>query len=214
MCSIRPAVCGIQLPVMLSCLAMTLTENIDSGARTDMTYSHRSNTKCNSAAVTAFDKENNGYEYSADHLILGNNHNDHIVEQVTKFKNHCGELCDIGHSSEYNNTKFADELRRKDPNGNLVFHFQKKNVSCSALWNTSMFDEPTRFKNPPIDIPKPLKTHFSYNNQIPIESYYLNDNEQRTKDNTMSAKGILNLILKNVIKFIIHSYFSLFVYVL
>ena len=189
---------------------MTLTENMDFGAQTDMPYSHRSNTKCNSAAVT----ENNGYEYIEDHSIARNNHNDHIVEQVTKFKNHCGELCDIGHSSEYNDTKFTDELSRKDPNGNLVFHFQKKNVSCSALWNTSMFDEPTRFKNPPIDIPKLLKTHFSYNNQIPIESYYLNDNEQRTKDNTKSTLGILNLILKNVIEFIIHSYFSLFVYVL
>ena len=203
MCSIRPGVCAIRCLVMFSCLAMTFTENLDFGSQTELTYNHRSNTKCKSAAVTAFDVKNNGDECIADHSSVDNNHNEYILEQVTKLKYHCGELCDIGHSSEYNNTKFADELRRKHPNGSLVFHFQKKHVNCNALWNTSMFEEPTRFKHPPIDIPKPLKTHFSYNNQIPIESYYLNDNEQRTKDTTKSTLGILNVILKNLIEFIL-----------
>ena len=97
----------------------------------------------------------------------------HIKIRVNSIKQNCGSLCDTYLSSPKNNIS-----------GGLFYDHVQKHINCAALWNSSFFDEASRFTRAVQKLPTYLKEYFSHNNLIPIKPYYFDNqvNEDRTYD--------------------------------
>ena len=83
---------------------------------------------------------------------------------ITKIKKQCGSLCEPDLS--YINYDISKEISYK----NL-----EKIPNCNAMWNTSIFDHKSSFKDPIQTIPTYLKNYFSYDGRVKISPHYLND---------------------------------------
>ena len=178
--------------VILSCTTVIMTHKKDLESQRMCINTPPKNPTSKSAVAAIFGEDDNGYIGTEDYSLAGTKNSDLVIDEVAKIKYNCGDLCDVRPCRKYNNTKFVEALSSKHPSGNLDFHFSKKNISCGALWNPSMVDEVTRFKTPPKEIPKNLKAHFTYNTQIPIESYYFNDDGEGVGDETKTTLGNVN----------------------
>jgi hypothetical protein len=83
---------------------------------------------------------------------------------ITQIRKKCGNLC--GPDLSYINQDITKEISYR----NL-----EKIPNCSAMWNISIFDQASAFKDPIQTIPKYLKNYFSYDGRVKISPHYLND---------------------------------------
>ena len=134
-------------------------------------------------------------KYSTTKMQQYNN----IQKRIEKIKDHCGQLCDVGYPRNLTNVDFkAFQIGYHMQGENLYNPFPKKDVNCYALWNTSIFDEPSKFQRTHQIIPSYLKKYFSYNNQVPINPYYFDNlvDEERATDGANWG----NLLIMNIIR--------------
>ena len=90
--------------------------------------------------------------------------------QINDIKKQCGKLCETDLSTPIvvTNGKYYDHLK-------VAFN-------CQGLWNTSIFDEPSKFQHAPQNLPSYIKTEFSYKKQVPILSYYFDNLVEKERD--------------------------------
>ena len=94
-----------------------------------------------------------------------------LKNQIMDIQNQCGELCGSSQSRSVTKGQYYDRL--------------EVDMNCNNLWNTSIFDVPSKFDRAVQKLPSYIKLHFSYSNKVPIHSYYFDNlvKEQRYEDN-------------------------------
>ena len=101
-----------------------------------------------------------------------------LETRIMDIKKQCGKLCetDLPTSKLVTKGRYYDHL--------------KVEIDCHGLWNTSIFDEPSKFQHAPQTLPSYIKKDFSYKNQVPIHSYYFDNRveEERDRDNASWGK--------------------------
>ena len=125
-----------------------------------------------------------------------------IQKRIEKIKDHCGQLCDIEYPINLTNVDVkAFQIGYQMQGENFYYSFPKKHVSCYALWNNSIFDEPNKFQRTLQIIPNYLKKYFSYNNQVPINPYYFDNlvEEERATDGANWGKSSIMDIIRTAI---------------
>jgi hypothetical protein len=116
-----------------------------------------------------------------------------LETRILDIKKQCGKLCEIDLPTSKRVTKgrYYDQLEVE--------------INCHALWNTSIFDEPSKFHHAPQKLPSYIKKDFSYQNQVPIHSYYFDNQveEERDQDNANWGKWqnklhFISLVIINI----------------
>ena len=82
------------------------------------------------------------------------------MKNLKSIRQSCGDVCDTDTEVE----------RRTD--AKKFYSSLKKNFDCDALWSNLLIDEPSRFCDPPIKIPKALKANFTYNGRVMVRDNY------------------------------------------
>lgn len=107
-----------------------------------------------------------------------------LKKTVASVKKSCGEVCDTSIAGKQG--KYYDEIT--------------KNVDCPALFSNSDLDEPSKFVEPPVRIPKWLLNDYNYNEQIEIvywykDSAYLKDISPLVYNFTTSLTDEMNKLM-------------------
>ena len=100
----------------------------------------------------------------------------HMSNNVNLIKRRCGKLCE------------TDLLPEKSVQNGVLHEQMETTPNCQALWNNSIFDEPSRFNEPVQKLPKYLIDHFSRNGHVKVTSHYYDD--QETENHTSNAWGV------------------------
>ena len=102
-----------------------------------------------------------------------------IENKIHAIKKQCGSLCEIN-SSNYE--PISEDSR---------FYYVpiKKDVNCKDLWNSSIFDETTKFKEAIQKLPVYLKQYFSFNNMVDIKPHYFDEKKTNIWNDTFNTWG-------------------------
>ena len=107
----------------------------------------------------------------------------HTRNNIILIKQRCSSLCE------------TDLLLAKNVKNGSLYQHVEKNLNCTGLWNDSIFDEPSKFKDPVQKIPKYLIDAFSHKGRVKITSYYYA--EEAAENHTSNAWGMLHSLLNN-----------------
>ena len=103
-----------------------------------------------------------------------------IKKKIELIKKECGTLCNV------------DPSTYKPISDDSKFYYVpiKKDVDCKALWNNSIFDEKSKFKESPQRIPKYLRGYFTHNSTlVDIKPYYFDEMTDNILNETFNKWG-------------------------
>ena len=126
--------------------------------------------------VTQICKIKDNFNRNEDYLNVSQNENyKRMRKNIILIKEKCGTLCEtnLAHVRNVSKGPFYDQI--------------KKIPNCKALWNDSIYDQSSRFKDPIQKLPKYLKQYFSHNGNVNISPFYFDDRE--TENHTSNAWG-------------------------
>ena len=115
------------------------------------------------------------------------NHYRYIEKKIDLIKQQCGSLCEI---------HFEHAVPMSDKS---LYYYEpiEKDVNCKTLWNSSIFDESSGFKEPIQKLPTYLQKYFSYNNTVDIKPYYFDQNEIDLRNHTFNTWGMISFCYSN-----------------
>ena len=96
-----------------------------------------------------------------------------LLKNIIKIKDQCGSLCRFDYDNKF-----------KETSSGKTFRALKKDVKCNALWNNSIFDQPSTIKFPIQKLPSYLLQYFNHNGRVKILPDYRDDtNTENHKTN-------------------------------
>ena len=73
------------------------------------------------------------------------------------------------------------------------YDYREVQIKCESLWNTTIFDEPSKFEPALQKLPSYAKDYFSYDNQVPITSFYFDNRVEEEREIDNANWGNLNV---------------------
>ena len=130
-------------------------------------------------SMSAFETNNDSPKESRTNVKAQAKAYKYIKNRISLIKKECGTLCDV---DPLLYTPISDE--------NKFYYVPiQKTINCERLWNNSIFDEKSQFRNAIQKIPKYLEKHFSYDGMVDVKPYYFDENEFNIWNETFNAWG-------------------------